>query len=534
MWLINTISYELEMFTGSKNIPPYAILSHTWGNDKDEVTFKEMVPGVESSPTAAKEGFMKIKMACTLARIEYNLDYAWVDTCCIDKSSSAELSEAINSMFKWYQQADVCFAYLADLTPGCRDIWSCRWFSRGWTLQELIAPERMAFFDASWTCFGDKQSLTKDLAKVSGISEDVLRGRRSLSDVPIAVRMSWASIRHTTREEDQAYCLLGLFDVNMPMLYGEGTRAFFRLQQEIIKESADMSIFAWLTSNIKASPYSGLLAESPADFEEVGSLVIFENSGYIVNDFSTTNRGIKLRAPMVYSSDNGYHFLPIFHRFPSDSLQLDTSDNLGLLYSTGILLRQVGPDLFVRAFPRSLHPLVPVNVGIDSIRSVQVVKTLSMKEAASINSRVVCIREPVDLISSSIFQVSEVEPAGCWDLSEQKLYAGHTGFFLGYIKFKSDQNGVLLPFVLICRFDSSRLNDPWRFAVVGDTEWTNLKPHYQERYDFYSSSFPRVQRQIILTLPKEHAQSIGKRVVLSRLPGDASLPEYQSIIIHLE
>jgi hypothetical protein len=116
MWLINTRTYRLEMFSSSKSIPPYAILSHTWGDEKDGVTFKEMTPDVESSPTAEKGGFMKIKMACIKA-LELNLKYAWVDTCCIDKSSSAELTEAINSMFKWYQRAVVCFVFLKDLDP---------------------------------------------------------------------------------------------------------------------------------------------------------------------------------------------------------------------------------------------------------------------------------------------------------------------------------------------------------------------------------------------------------------------------------
>jgi Heterokaryon incompatibility protein (HET) len=102
MWLINTSTYRLEMFSSSKSIPPYAILSHTWGDEKDEVAFREMTPDVESSPTAEKEGFMKIKIACIKARTDHGLKYAWVNTCCIDKSSSAELTEAINSMFKWY------------------------------------------------------------------------------------------------------------------------------------------------------------------------------------------------------------------------------------------------------------------------------------------------------------------------------------------------------------------------------------------------------------------------------------------------
>ncbi|PVH85906.1 HET-domain-containing protein, partial [Cadophora sp. DSE1049] len=294
MWLINTTTLQLEMFTGSRNIPPYAILSHTWGKDKDEVTFKEMVPGVESSQTAEKDGFKKIKMTCSLARTQHILDYAWVDTCCIDKSSSAELSEAINSMFKWYQQADVCFAFLEDLEHDSENLAACRWFSRAWTLQELIAPERMQFFDQTWANRGDKHTLCSEIAPISGISKGVLTGRLSLVEVPIAIRMSWASLRQATREEDLTYCLLGIFDVNMPMLYGEGAKAFVRLQLEIIKESADMSIFAWTSSEENPPEHSGLLARSPAAFQKSGALVAFENVLQSSNEISTTNQGIRL------------------------------------------------------------------------------------------------------------------------------------------------------------------------------------------------------------------------------------------------
>ena len=252
------------MFSSSKSIPPYAILSHTWGDEKDEVAFKEMTSDVESSPTAEKEGFMKIKIACIKARIDHGLKYAWVDTCCIDKSSSAELTKAINSMFKWYQRAVVCFVFLKDLDPETDSLENCNWFRRGWTLQELIAPRDISFFDKTWRNYGDKQKLGGEIARISGISEDVLMGKQPLADVPVAVRMSWAAMRETTREEDIAYCLLGIFDVNMPMLYGEGEKSFIRLQEEIIKESPDMSIFAWKAST--GMDYSGLLARSPASF----------------------------------------------------------------------------------------------------------------------------------------------------------------------------------------------------------------------------------------------------------------------------
>ena len=137
------------MFSSSKSVPPYAILFHTWGAEKDEITFKEMTPDVESAPTAEKEGLMKIMMACIKARTGRGLKYAWVDTCCIDKSSSVELTEAINSMFKWYQRAVVCFVFLKNLDPETNSLKNCNWFRRGWTLQELITPRHIRFFDKS-------------------------------------------------------------------------------------------------------------------------------------------------------------------------------------------------------------------------------------------------------------------------------------------------------------------------------------------------------------------------------------------------
>ncbi|KAH7313180.1 heterokaryon incompatibility protein-domain-containing protein, partial [Rhexocercosporidium sp. MPI-PUGE-AT-0058] len=295
MWLINTTTYELEPFTGSKNIPPYAILSHVWGKDKDEVAFKEMIRGVGSSPTATKEGFKKIKMTCRLARKEYHLDYAWVDTCCIDKSSSAELSEAINSMFNWYQRAKICFVFLADLQPKSQKFGDCKWFTRGWTLQELLAPRDILFFDVTWSYRGNKQTLKAEISANSRIEVDVLTGERSLQDIPIAVRMSWASNRETSREEDEAYCLLGIFDVNMPMLYGEGQKAFVRLQEEIIKRSADTSIFAWMALEENPPLYTGLLARSPADFRYSGIATICDHGHFDPAPFSINNRGVSLQ-----------------------------------------------------------------------------------------------------------------------------------------------------------------------------------------------------------------------------------------------
>ena len=165
-----------------------------------------------------------------------------------DKSSSAELSEAINSMYRWNKGAKVCYTYLADMTltdvnMAKSALRNCRWFSRGWTLQELIAPSWLILFDANWSMIGTKYSLRKELSQITGIDQGVISGE-SLRNTSVAQKMSWASERTTTRVEDMAYSLLGIFGVFMPILYGEGQNAFKRLQLEIIASSSDHSIFA--------------------------------------------------------------------------------------------------------------------------------------------------------------------------------------------------------------------------------------------------------------------------------------------------
>jgi hypothetical protein len=245
MRLLNTHTLELKDFnTGS--VPVYAILSHTW-EDGEEVTFKEL-------PTRAarnKKGFRKISDFCDEAAAR-GIDWGWVDTCCIDKTDLVELSLAINSMYAWYRDSAICFAYLSDFQLPQRsrgwaeqDLAKSRWFKRGWTLQELIAPEYLVFYDSRWRPFGTKHELADVVSQVTGISEGLLRGLKSLDDFSCAQKMSWAAFRQTTRVEDRAYSLLGLFNICFPPLYGEGWKAFGRLQEEILKVSTDQSIFAW-------------------------------------------------------------------------------------------------------------------------------------------------------------------------------------------------------------------------------------------------------------------------------------------------
>jgi hypothetical protein len=366
MRLINTDPDRmvLKHFLGTE-IPPYAILSHCWGSAEDEVTFQQFQAGQNrDSP-----GHQKIVECCRIARSQ-GLEWAWVDTCCIDKTSSAELSESINSMFTWYERAVVCYAFLESLdiriehattidaiptisvVPAdlhletrrgaaynsgpsrsayasvdvvepsigpsfersqsldsaipmrrlssdgsasnhpllrTREILSSgnltaealavegstrhvrssplpatRWFERGWTLQELLAPKQLLFFDSLLTYLGTRSDFATSISQIVGIDVEYLNGKTSLEHACIAQKMSWAAPRQTTRPEDIAYCLLGLFEIQLPLLYGEGEKnAFRRLQEAVIAQSEDDSIFAWKS----ASPETrGLLAERPSEF----------------------------------------------------------------------------------------------------------------------------------------------------------------------------------------------------------------------------------------------------------------------------
>jgi Heterokaryon incompatibility protein (HET) len=224
------------------DIPPYAILSHTWGNDDEEVTFKDLTEG----SGRMKRGYEKILFCATQARND-GLQHIWIDTCCIDKSNNAELSEAIISMFRWYRNAIKCYVYLTDVSSTGQDpiaqLWTLafresRWFTRGWTLQELIAPSSVEFFSIEGQLLGSKNTLEQQLHKITGIAVKALQGH-ALSEFSVAERLSWADSRETKREEDKAYSLLGMFNVHMPPLYGEGVEsAFQRLHEEIDKRSS--------------------------------------------------------------------------------------------------------------------------------------------------------------------------------------------------------------------------------------------------------------------------------------------------------
>ncbi|KAK4207529.1 HET-domain-containing protein, partial [Rhypophila decipiens] len=361
MRLINTKTLQLTEFMG--DVPPYAILSHTW--EDQEITFHDLTRLTHADLSTKKpHGFAKVVITCRLAAERDKLDWAWVDTCCIDKSSSSELTEAINSMFSWYSKSTICYVYLSDFHPHptalsdhspslstnktddpvLTHLSQCKWFSRGWTLQELIAPQQITFLTSSWHPLGTKLSLSTHLSSITKISQPILLYTQSLSSISVAQRLSWASSRKTTRPEDTAYSLLGLFSVHMPLLYGEGgTRAFIRLQEEIIKETNDLSLFAWkippsLAEQPDTSRYWGVLSPTPAYFASSHDIELWGDPMHN-SECVWTSRGLKITP--VAGGGLSFGARPTYLL----NLQCHRKDKIGHLW---ILLEQHGCDVYVR------------------------------------------------------------------------------------------------------------------------------------------------------------------------------------------
>ena len=309
MRLLNVDTFELEDFFYG-DVPPYAVLSHTWGSDSEEVSYRDVLNGrLHSSATRPP----KVNGCCVNAKKD-GYQYVWIDTCCIDKTNSVELQEAINSMFQWYRNAAICYAYLSDVmfwdsgaSSDARSIFSSsRWFKRGWTLQELLAPLNLRFYTVGWACMGTKGELCDLVETVTGIPTSFLLGITELHHASVAQRMSWAANRVTKRQEDLAYCLLGIFGVSMPMIYGEGNKAFRRLQEQIMKDVADDSILAWgldlnwgYSENVPgAAALGAALAPTPSHFANSGKVVAMDHSGQ--DSFEV--HGGSLRLPLTLST----------------------------------------------------------------------------------------------------------------------------------------------------------------------------------------------------------------------------------------
>lgn len=314
MRLINAKTLELEVYNDASRRPRYAILSHRWV-DGHEVTFEDM----QRAHRHFMPAWPKITSCCQQALAD-DLEYVWVDTCCIDKNSSAELSEAINSMYMWYSDAERCYAYLNDVGDVCHglsdppstdsstmtsrvahDIVASKWFTRAWTLQELIAPREVVFYDATFQRLGSKVDFADMIERAIMIPAKILLDPLCLSKYPVAVRMSWAANREASRTEDIAYSLFGIFGVNLPLLYGEGKRAYLRLQEEIIKQTYDHSIFAWSAQKSRKRKQEGdqttgklpLLASSPKDFEDCKDVSTSESNDEM-RPYNMTNIGLQI------------------------------------------------------------------------------------------------------------------------------------------------------------------------------------------------------------------------------------------------
>jgi hypothetical protein len=374
--------------------PAYAILSHTWG--ENEITFQDLIANGGSVPNDST----KINGCCDEAA-KNTLEWVWIDTCCIDKSSSAELSEAINSMYRWYEEADCCYVYLEDFddslsleslsvakveeppveappageppaeeslaiveesqTSSLSDdasksemedappdlqgrylsaLEKCRWFTRGWTLQELIASRRIKLYDRSWNLIGlaklgspgpekNDESGNPDsragvdlntlLGKRTGVSSYLLKRPPDLRDISAAVKMAWAAGRQVTKAEDQAYSMMGLFGVNMALLYGEGRRkAFQRLVREISSVVNDQTIFAWRATD-RTPEGHGMLARLPSDYWKYTymyycpNVIPYTPPGWKETHFSKTNLGLRLRMRLCRLSSCPSTYLGMLH-----------------------------------------------------------------------------------------------------------------------------------------------------------------------------------------------------------------------------
>ncbi|PIL25408.1 hypothetical protein GSI_13298 [Ganoderma sinense ZZ0214-1] len=457
MRLLDLETGDFAEFSSPSTTPPYAILSHRW--DKTEQTYQDIKEiqrvceenrrpappprarswfptrfssphnGVSDSlppPPALPQSIWdssvlsdKVRNACKVAR-EDGFRYLWIDSCCIDKTSSSELSESINSMFAWYRDAKVCYTFLVDVPTSSfaslnatgSAFRSSVWFTRGWTLQELIAPRQLVFLSKTWEPLGTKASLSALIKEITGIPTSVLArdsqdlSHRSLDQCSVAQRMSWAANRTTAKVEDEAYSLLGIFDIQMPLLYGEGRRAFRRLQEEILRRIPDQTIFAWgnvhpvcfspqaanpspgpIRNVFRAGPSSAasgsrtMFAESPGDFAGAGRIVtvrlhVFREllaafCDISPQEYTSTPHGIRTDFPLLPLSDSGCPISVLDKHRATDVylaiLACQQSDSPGQLLCCVCHLPR--PDAFMSTLCRgyltdaSFRTLSPVNTA---------------------------------------------------------------------------------------------------------------------------------------------------------------------------
>ncbi|KAG8169133.1 hypothetical protein KVR01_001882 [Diaporthe batatas] len=512
MRLINLDTLALESFIGYGKIPPYAILSHTWG--PDEVSYADITtkPREELEQRAGYQKILKFgqfvrdadysKPAGRDPRYDgdrrsgrkYNASpvrpatqrptHIWVDTCCIDKSSSSELSEAINSMFAWYEEATFCVAFLddydhpSDAPPSQVDLdrdafKRRRWFTRGWTLQELLAPAHLYFVDKNWVYLGAKSGLSDLIEAASGIHTEFLMNglwRRA----NIAKRLSWAAKRETTRPEDLAYCLLGIFDVHMPLLYGEGGQsAFVRLQEEIIKEFDDHSIFAWGRRNqAKDGPWNespnvhiGALASHPSQFLGLDNLQTYP--GEEEEPYTVTNKGIRILLPIV----------EIDNKTKIAIIRCHTGEPHGGFMGIYIEDCEDRPGVHCRSSGKMALACVSDNVAqMAETKLVFLLKKTTLKHE-SIETMPSISSISVTAAHNSGYDIVSAAPEELWDTKDGTLTLRRRGRLTATALISMDRlngkgprqpGGAKEYFVLLLRVDPS---SRWGFPDVGLVAW---------------------------------------------------------------
>ncbi|KAJ5975266.1 hypothetical protein N7481_008973 [Penicillium waksmanii] len=281
-----------------------------------------------------KKKWQKIQSFCKKARDD-EFEFAWIDTCCINKDSSAELSEAINSMFQWYRQATKFYVYLADVND-VKQLARSEWFRRGWTLQELLAPRNIQFFSYNWAKLGDKKTLLGTFAALTRIPVEC----PGLLGVKQKGRKIWHTVSWV------------IFDVNMPLLYGEeGVKAFLRLQEEIFKVSSDITIFAWTSP--QPSPNDiytlhGLLAESVDWFADSHDILLGRPRYFTGQEpYTMTNMGLRVTFPVVaYLEDTPFTCLAYIYCGRRTTANMKSVvENLGIyLTKMGHIFYRIGTN----------------------------------------------------------------------------------------------------------------------------------------------------------------------------------------------
>lgn len=410
MRLVNVKTLKLEKFLDDK-VPPYAILSHTWKDD-EELSFRDIEEGKINKPGISS---IKLQRCCKQAEKD-GLGYAWIDTCCIDKTDSVELGEAINSMFRWYRKAFICYAYLSDV-PGDdnpRNLGSefrkSRWFKGGWTLQELLAPQSLHFYSSDWRRLGTKGEMCAIVETITRISRQFLLSIAELRDASVAQRMSWAAQRVTTRKEDLAYCLLGIFGVTMSMIYGEGgDQAFFRLQEQIMRTTRDDSILAWSLSLTEPIPSNAtevtpgtILAAAPSDFVNCRHIISREQSSTPLHSLDISGGSLRIYLSLLTTSAGETIGLL------KCGLEHDTQQVVG------IPLRNATSrwsDEYIR--PRGLHSvLLPMAAANASSKLIHIKNDRQSKISTDANRRYWFYGDGFAEINLDLIDVA---PRSCWD-----------------------------------------------------------------------------------------------------------------------